>query len=298
MNEKYLIFGNGWIGNRFKDFLNERNESCEISSANITDYNAVLSELQKFNPDVIINCAGKTGIGNVDWCDDHKFDTMNSNLLGPLVLLKACNSLGKYLVHVGTGCIYEGSENGEGKEGKGFSEEDVPNFIGTYYSKTKFLVEDALKDFPILQLRIRLPVDSIPHPKNLINKLPRFRKIVNLPNSMTVLKDFFEVALQLIEKKETGIFNVVNKGYIKHDEILKMYQEIIGPLEPYELVELGYKGMNLDEIYSNLGMKRRANCVISTEKLESHGIKIPHIKDAIREAMIEYKKNLDKQKLK
>ena len=41
-------------------------------------------------PDIVINCAGKTGHPNVDWCEDHKMETLRSNVTGPLVLLEEC----------------------------------------------------------------------------------------------------------------------------------------------------------------------------------------------------------------
>jgi hypothetical protein len=41
----------------------------------------------------------------------------------------------------------------------GFTEMDKPNFTGSYYSHTKAMVEDLLKQFPnVLTLRIRMPI--------------------------------------------------------------------------------------------------------------------------------------------
>src|SRR3990167_4162250 len=116
---KYLIFGNGYIGNHFKEFVGEH---AVISKADISEYMAVKEELAREAPDVVINCAGKTGKPNVDWCEDHKLETITSNVTGPLTLLRACTESGIYWVHVGSGCVYTG-DNG----GKGFSENDAPN---------------------------------------------------------------------------------------------------------------------------------------------------------------------------
>jgi dTDP-4-dehydrorhamnose reductase len=41
--------------------------------------------LDEVKPDVVINAAGKTGKPNVDWCEDHKEETLRSNDTGPLV---------------------------------------------------------------------------------------------------------------------------------------------------------------------------------------------------------------------
>ena len=53
--------------------------------------------VEEVTPDVVINCAGKTGRPNVDWCEDHKEETVRANVTGPLILLDECRKqLEKY----------------------------------------------------------------------------------------------------------------------------------------------------------------------------------------------------------
>lgn len=273
---KYLIFGKGYIGNKFKTFLQEE---ANISDLRLDDYSTIKNELEKERPDVVINCAGKTGRPNVDWCEDHKMETLSSNVTAPLILARACDELGLYMVHVGSGCVYEGYKNGEG-----YSEADAPNFFGSYYSRTKIWSETILNEFPVLQLRLRMPFDSVPDQRNFISKIIKYPKVISISNSISIIEDFLKAAVALIEKRETGIFNMTNPGVIDHAEILEMYKEFVDPSYTYQLFSL--------EEMEKITKARRSNCGLSSKKLEAKGIHMRPIKEAVRETLIEYKRNL------
>jgi len=272
---KILIFGAGYMGNKFKQSFKD----ATISTTDITDRNAIKKVINTENPDVVINCAGKTGKPNVDWCEDHKAETFNSNTIGPLVLAHTCYLLNKYMVHLGSGCIYKGD-----KEGKGFSEDDPPNFFGSFYSKTKIWSEQALTAFPVLQLRIRMPVDHVPSPKNLITKIAKFSKIISIPNSITVVDDLILAAKALINKRKIGIYNITNPGAITHEEILDLYKKIVDPKVTYEII-------SVEELTKQLKAER-SNCVLNTDKLRAEGIKLPPIKEAMRNLLMKYKEHI------
>ena len=59
-------------------------------------------------PDVLINCIGKTGRPNIDWCEDHKSETYTSNVIIPLLIAEWCEENSVHLINVGSGCIYFG----------------------------------------------------------------------------------------------------------------------------------------------------------------------------------------------
>lgn len=270
---KYLIFGNGYIGNKFKEAIGEE---AAISGVDISDYQAVSQEITNSKPDVVINCAGKTGKPNVDWCEDHKVETVTSNVTGPLVLLRACSEEGVYWVHVGSGCVYTG-DNG----GVGYSEDDTPNFFGSFYSRTKAWSESILKEFPVLQLRLRMPVDDMPGPRNLITKITTYKKVISIPNSVSVLEDFLSASLVLIKQRASGIYNMTNPGGIEHREILDMYREIVDPSFVYELFSLEELG-----VVTKAG---RSNCVLASDKREAAGAHMRPAKEALRATLEKYK---------
>ena len=278
MSVKYLILGKGFFGNKFADYL----EDSVLSNKRINSKADVLSEIKEHNPKIIINCTGRTGKPNVDWCEDHREETHTGNVLLPLEIAKACEDAGVKMVHLGSGCIYSGNNNG-----RGFSEEDRANFGGSFYSLTKAISEQMLKDYDVLQLRIRMPVDSVPGPKNLITKLAKYDKVIDVENSITIVEDFVRIAKELIEKEKTGIYNVCNPGSIKHSEILEMYKEIVDPEFKYNLISV--------EELEKFTKAKRSNCVLNTEKLEKE-VGIKPAKERMREVLEKYKKNLESEK--
>lgn len=274
--QKILIFGPGWIGHRFKDYL-----GAELSSVNITDKNAVQRELELNMPNVVINTAGKTGKPNIDWCEEHKLETIDSNITGALVLLKECIDRNILLVHLSSGCIFSGTSPKPG----GFTEEDKPNPV-SFYSWTKMMADNVLKKFPTLIVRLRMPIDSIPSPRNLITKIASYKDVIDVENSITIIDDFLYAVKTLIEKKKTGIYNITNPKPVRHKDILEWYKEIVDPNHAYNLI-------TADELFSKGLVKAgRSNCILNTSKLEKEGIYLRDSKTAIIECLKEYKKHI------
>jgi dTDP-4-dehydrorhamnose reductase len=250
-----------------------------ITPANIADPAAVNAVLDEHKPDAVINCAGKTGRPNVDWCETNKEATLASNVHGPLTLARACKERNLHLTHIGSGCVYTGDNNG-----KGYAEDDPPNFFGSFYSMTKILSEHGLKGFPVLQLRLRMPLDSVPGPRNFITKITSYSKVISVPNSISVMSDFLDAATALLQRRKTGVYNLTNPGAIAHDEILAMYKEIVNPAHTYQRISM----QELD----TMTKASRSNCILSTKKLENEGIVLPPVRDAVRNALYEYKQHL------
>jgi dTDP-4-dehydrorhamnose reductase len=271
---KYLIFGAGWIGHKFVDYLGEE---AVLSNQRIESLVDAETEILKYNPEWIINCAGKTGKPNVDWCETHKDETLFGNVIVPLILLKACRKTNKKLLHIGTGCVYNGD-----KDGTGFTEEDEPNFIGSYYANTKQFAESLLSEFNVLQLRIRMPIAEDTSDRNLITKLLKYDKIIDVPNSITYLGDLLRVAKVMMEDDMRGIFNVVNPEPELHSQILDYYNSV-SPIKKQ------YNKISLEEL-DKLIVAKRSNCVLSVKKLESFGIEMTPTKDVIKKCIDEYVK--------
>lgn len=273
---KILIFGGGYVA---QHFLNYFGGKAQLSPIRIQDYSAVLEELKLEKPDVVLNCAGKTGKPNVDWCESHKEETLFGNVTVPLILARACAELGLYMVHVGSGCVYTGD-----KDGQGFTEDDAPNFTGSFYSKTKAWSESMFKEFPILQLRLRMPLDGVPGPRNFMTKITHYSKVISVPNSISVMKDFVCVAEALIERRATGIYNMTNPGAVTHVQLLDWYKELVDPNFHYEVFSL--------EELAKVTQAGRSNCVLSSTKLAEEGLAMRPVEEAVREALLEYRSNM------
>lgn len=263
-----ILGGKGYLGQKFLEVYPD----AYTPSLDIGDAQAVGDMLDDIRPDVVINCAGKTGRPNIDWCEEHKEETLYSNLTGPLVLLRECAEKGIYWVHIGSGCIYEGDNGGEG-----FTEEDEPNYRGSFYSRTKLWSDAVLREFPVLNLRLRMPFDGEGGERSLITKISKYDRLLDVKNSMTYVPDFLDVTAQLIERRKTGTYNVVNPGVTSPFEIMTLYKGIVDPSHSFEK-------LNLDDL-SDVAKTGRSNCVLSSRKLESEGLSMRPIEDAVRHAL-------------
>ena len=273
---KVLIFGSkGYLG---QNFLNLYPDAI-ASSADISDPALVRGELETHNPDVVINAAGKTGRPNIDWCEENKEETIRANVTGPLIILDECRKKKIYWVQLSSGCIYAGDKGGEG-----FTEKDKPNFTGSFYSRSKAMIDQLLAEVPnVLILRLRMPFDGTDNPRSLISKLKNYSRILDVQNSITCLSDFMKTAEKLIEAKETGIFNVVNPGTMSPYEIMLQYKEIVD--SSYECTRL-----TLEDL-PDVVKAGRSNCVLSTDKIKNMGIQLPSVQEAINGSLKELAEN-------
>jgi dTDP-4-dehydrorhamnose reductase len=263
---KILLFGGrGYLGGLFRTMYPD----AVAPSVDIADAQAVRAVLDGEKPDVVINAAGKTGRPNVDWCETHREETFRSNMLGPTVLMDELGKRGIYWVHLGSGCIYEG-DNG----GRGFTEEDLPNFTGSYYSWTKNISDQMLSRAPnVLNLRLRMPFDGTTNPRNLLTKLRGYRRVLDVQNSITHLPDLLRVTRQLVERRATGTYNVVNDGAISPYEIMVRYRESVDPSHAFDRLAL----TDLPQVVK----VSRSNCILSCEKLRREGLAMPTVEEAL-----------------
>jgi dTDP-4-dehydrorhamnose reductase len=250
-------------------------DDAVVSRADIADPEAVRREIARVDPKRVVNAAGKTGRPNIDSCEADPAGTYRSNVVGPIVLASVCRERDLHLTHLSSGCIYQGDAGG-----RGWSEEDPPNFSGSLYSRTKTLAEAALVDLGALQLRLRLPLSSRPHPRNLLTKLLSFPSVVSIPNSVTVLEDFLPVARALIERRETGIWNLVNDGVERHDELLALWRDLVEPGRRIAVVR--------ESDLAGRVRVPRSHCVLSTTKLHGAGLALPPLSESLPRLVRDY----------
>jgi hypothetical protein len=67
----------------------------------------VQAEIESFGATHVLNAAGVTGRPNVDWCEDHKIETVRSNVIGTLMVADVCEVKGVHHTLFATGCIFE-----------------------------------------------------------------------------------------------------------------------------------------------------------------------------------------------
>jgi glucose-1-phosphate thymidylyltransferase len=272
---KILVFGSkGWIGRRMLAAWPE----AVGTDVRIDDKAAVLAELERIKPDAVINTAGRTGKPNVDWCETHPVETAHDNVIGALTLAEACQEKNIYLLHIGSGCVFYGDL----PRPEGWSEDDFAN-PSALYSRTKYAADLVLSKLPNVAIaRIRMPIDWQPGSRNLIDKLASYRQVIDVENSVTVIEDFLHAVWQLIQKRGTGIFHVVNPGIMRHRDLLAMYREYVDPNHSCEWIR------DEDLVARGLATKQRSNNILQSIRLRELGIEMRPIDVALRDTMIRY----------
>lgn len=138
---RFLIWGgSGWLAGLLEDLLKKQGKEVFTTTVRMEDPIETGKELQRVRPTHVLNCAGCTGRPNVDWCEGHKADTVRSNVIGVLSLADQCFRSNIHCTVFATGCIYQYDDT-HPIGGPGFTEDDAPNFAGSFYSMTKGHVE-------------------------------------------------------------------------------------------------------------------------------------------------------------
>ncbi|HXV26482.1 MAG TPA: sugar nucleotide-binding protein [Candidatus Paceibacterota bacterium] len=276
----------GWLGTKLATRLD-----ANMIRADIADAHRVGMILDAYKPDVIVNCVGRAGPPtaqrgradipqNIDWCnlnDATRWETVRSNVLGVRILAAACSARGIKIYHLSSGCIFDGPSPGP----DGWRETDEPAPV-SFYGRTKVDGERELPPDACI-IRLRLPVDREPHPRNLIDKLIRYEKVIDVENSVTVIPSLLDAVAVLIKADASGIFHVTNPRPVRHTEILEWYRRYVDASHRYELVPAG--------AISTLASEGRSNCVLDTSKLERY-ISLPPADQAIRACLVAYRQSL------
>ena len=268
MSTKILVLGNGYMGQRIREAL-----GCSVEEQRISSLADAQKVLAKHKPEILINAVGFTGGGSVDGCEADLEKTIFSNTFVPLLLAEACLRNQVKLVHISSGCIYHFDYK---KGQRPINETQIPDYFDLYYSRTKIYSEQPLvnlsRAYDILITRIRIPLDDRPHPKNILSKLIQYKRVIDIPNSVTYVPDFLAALKHLLKIKARGLYNIVNKGTLRYPQLLKCYQKHV-PDFRFERIS-----------YASLKMNR-TNLALSCKKLEDSGFKIRPISAVLEEAV-------------
>ena len=152
-------------------------------------------------------------------------------------------------------------------------------------------MEPMLQCYPTCMiLRVRMPIsDDLSH-RNFITKIVKYERVVNIPNSMTVLTEMLPASLAMATKGLTGVYNFCNPGVISHNECLDLYTKYIDPTYTY-------KNFTLEEQSKILKAGRSNNELDSTKLMRDmpEGIVIHDIKTAVELCMQRMQKNLTEE---
>lgn len=252
----------------------------------LADQKQILSILDKYQPNVVINCMGYCGVKNIDDCETNKERTLESNLTIPTILATECAKLNIKMIHIGSGCIYYGESPNikvslAGPRDNGWKEDSNPKLQNaSFYSKIKYACDLAIGNLPnVCVLRIRMPISDKNAPRNLINKLLKYENILEAENSVTFIKDLVNVIDWVIENNKTGIYHVTNPTPLTHIQILEEYRKY----HP----EHKYNKINEEQLQEFISAPR-SNCFLNTDKLTQEGFTMTPTLQGLEECIASY----------
>jgi len=279
---RILVFGNGWIGNKFI----ERYPEARLSTVMIEKPQDMTEVLELEEPDEVLNCAGLTGTPNVDWCETHQLETAMANTWLPILMANECAKLGIHFTHLSSGCQFYG----DAPHADGWHEDDYANPVA-YYSKTKAAADIILGTLHnVAVVRLRLPLDSEPSLKNTITKLAGYSKVLDVVNSVTVMDDLLEVFYQVIQKRATGIFHAVNPQPLAYRDLLRWYEEIVDPNHKNEWIT------EEQMLADGLTAKKRSTNILANRHLFETGIFMRPTEEAVKDTLRKYAKKIKESK--
>lgn len=312
---KVFSIGTGFVSDHLK--YQKIDSRLDFSSKQIENL------LDTHKPDVLINCIGKTGRPNVDWCENNKEDTANANVALPILMAEACAKRSIHLIQIGSGCIYFGkSPNRVYVSGNGATANKIPVALShttalptawptmltadtptiedmgidtgwketdfanpqSFYSKTKYACDLAIGSMKhVTTLRIRMPISYKNQPRNLINKLRGYKQVIDIPNSMTFMEDLATCIDWVIDRGQVGIFHVTNPQPVTAAEIMKEFQKYV-PDHKFEIIN--------EKQLDDLTLAKRSNCILNGDKLREAGFYMTPSKEALSKCMEKYVKNI------
>jgi dTDP-4-dehydrorhamnose reductase len=288
--ETILIFGNGQLGNFYKEYFDTKSKyEVKIANVDITDIAKVEMEVKKFNPTVVINTAAKT---NLEYTEKNKLEAFNVNVLGANNIAKVCDEKNAYYIFLSSGCIFESMNKKDIK-----NEESNPN-PSSYYAWTKVWAEELIqynksRNFKALILRPRQPVSAQINYKNMLVKFLTFTKFIDTLNSGTVIEDLMVWTEELMQKRVTGIVHVANVGFCTPYKIALL-------LKKYVLPELKVEMITKKEL-DLITPVRRVDTILNVNKLKKLVKEVKTYEESLENLVVKLAKNFkntDKKEIK
>lgn len=235
-NLKILVLGKGFVGEPLAEYL-----GADISTKRLNQIG--ISDLESY--DVVINTVAKT---KIDWCEKNREETFDTNVIQAINIAKLLRPDQKY-VFFSSGCIFK-SENGEVNY-----EDSIPN-PQCFYTYTKLMAEQLLEEVrpETLVIRPRLLISEKSHPRNTIDKLLNYDKIIVCQESVTILEDLITKVATLFN--ESGAFNIFNEGTISPSEIMDIFGHKHEKIDKTQLDEL------------TKGLARRVSTVLGSKRTD------------------------------
>ena len=276
-----LLGKNGYIATKLKNAAQLLGLNLLTISRKDFDYSQkeqLKRLISEASPSFLINAAGFTGKPNVDACESAKYECLHGNAVLPGIIREVCEDFKITWGHISSGCIYSGRRS----DGRGWAEEDEPNFSFrsppcSFYSGTKALGEEVLEGAEnCFVWRLRIPFNHEPSPRNYLQKLLNYENLLEAENSVSHLEEFCQKCFECFSKDVApGIYNMTNPGSMTTRQVTKwMIEEGLADKQ-FSFFD------SEDDFMSKVAIAPRSNCVLDTTKAEKAGIGMRPIEEAM-----------------
>lgn len=244
MTKKIFIAGaGGGLGSELVSFFTENGAEVRASfhsDLDITDREKTRVEIERFAPDIIINCAALT---RVEVCEEKPELAFAINAIGAHNLAIGAELAGAISIYISTDYVFDGSKNT-------FNEEDTPHPLNVYgVSKLagELLVRSATEKHYIIRTsalfggKIKNGFAPLMEKKAQNNETASV--VSDVVTSPTSISNLAEKIFEMTEKKVPyGVYHVTNQGEASwYDFAKKIFEltETSGTVLPISASESG-----------------------------------------------------------
>lgn len=228
-------------GRNKSNSLDVRFENMDIGDSASVEY-----VIGKYRPDVVINAAV---IGQVDYCESHREECWDVNVIGLENLIQACRKQRIHLTHISTDFIFDGTKNQ-------YREEDEGNPVN-FYGKSKLEAETMLRQSGIPHSIIRTilvyGVLRNHHRSNIITWVydsltagKAIKVVDDQSRCPTLVDDLADTILFAAKEKKEGIYHVCGNENLSVYEFARkiashfqLDNRLISPISSQSLQQIG-----------------------------------------------------------
>jgi len=224
---KLLVYGGGgWLGQWCKSRLERRFGEVRYSDARVH-----AGEMPEIPEDIthVLTFIGRTrgpGCNTIDYLERKGMLPINirDNIVAPILISEACKNAGVHCTYLGTGCLFQ--------DDRKYTDKDEPNYAGSAYCAAKGATDSlmrALYSDTTLNVRFRMPIVDEDGPYDFITKICTYKRIINEPNSVSVMPSLIGPLMDHMLMKTTGPLHLVNANPLSHGQIMELYKEVVDP---------------------------------------------------------------------
>ena len=245
MKKIYISGCGGMLGDAFyHEFKDDYKLKCTdinvnepwISHCDITDMQSYCRQVEYFEPDYLFHLGAIT---NLESCEMFRLEAITTNVMATHHAVTIVDILDIPLLYIGTAGIFDGKQ-------VAYDEGDPPAPLGVY-ARTKYDGEEYVLNHPIEHLVCRASwmmgggrFKDKTFVYKILKQIEEGKKTIHVVNdkrgTMTYTHDFAKNVKLLIEKDQTGLFNMANIGNTSRLEIAEEIIRILGYEKEIEII--------------------------------------------------------------